>query len=90
MHTLNLCLQYAMGMHENKETVEVFDPKINSRKREQRYVTDGGVFEEGRDLVKRVRALNNYFSTEQRCKRLEAVQSFYCLPKLAPTLDCDT
>ncbi|KAE9331295.1 hypothetical protein PR003_g15077 [Phytophthora rubi] len=54
MHTLNLCLQYAMGMRENKETVEVFDPKTNSRKREQRYVTVGGVFEEGRDLVKRL------------------------------------
>ncbi|KAE9177465.1 hypothetical protein PF002_g28333 [Phytophthora fragariae] len=43
-----------MGMRENKETVEVFDPKTNSRKREQRYVTVGGVFEEGRDLVKRL------------------------------------
>ncbi|KAE9306014.1 hypothetical protein PR003_g21345 [Phytophthora rubi] len=90
MHVLNLCLQYAMGMRENKETVEVYDPDTNTRTRQKRFCTVGGAFEEGRDLVKRVRALNNYFSTQQRCKRLEDVQEFYCLPNVGPTLDCDT
>ncbi|KAE9278236.1 hypothetical protein PF008_g28662 [Phytophthora fragariae] len=90
MHVLNLCLQYAMGMRENKETVEVYDPVTNTRTRQKRFCTVGGAFEEGRDLVKRVRALNNYFSTQQRCKRLEDVQEFYCLPNVGPTLDCDT
>ncbi|KAE8979268.1 hypothetical protein PF005_g24199 [Phytophthora fragariae] len=77
MHILNLCLQYGMGMRENKETVEVYDPMMNTRKREQRYCTVGGAFQEGRDLIRRIRALNNYFSTQQRCKRLEDVQSFF-------------
>ncbi|EEY57044.1 uncharacterized protein PITG_10617 [Phytophthora infestans T30-4] len=90
MHVLNLCLQYAIGMTENKETVEVYDPATNSCKREKRYCTVGGAFEEGRDLIKRVRALNNYFSTQQRCQRLEKMQEFYGLPKIGPTLDCDT
>ncbi|KAI9992334.1 hypothetical protein PInf_017731 [Phytophthora infestans] len=90
MHVLNLCLQYAIGMTENKETVEVYDPATNSCKREKRYCTVGGAFEEGRDLIKRVRALNNYFSTQQRCQRLEKMQEFYGLPKIGPTLDSDT
>ncbi|KUF82615.1 hypothetical protein AM587_10008456 [Phytophthora nicotianae] len=34
MHVLNLCLQYAIGMRENKETVDVYDPATNSCKRE--------------------------------------------------------
>ncbi|KAI9980947.1 hypothetical protein PInf_010297 [Phytophthora infestans] len=90
MHVLNLCMQYAIGMRENKETVEVYDPATNACKREKRYCTVGGAFEEGRDLIKRVRALNNYFSTQQRCQRLEKMQEFYGLPKIGPTLDCDT
>ncbi|KAG6970842.1 hypothetical protein JG687_00002397 [Phytophthora cactorum] len=90
MHVLNLCLQYAMGLRENKGTVEVYDPVTNTRKREQRYCTVGGVFQEGRDLIRRVRALNNYFSTQQRCKRLEEIQMFFCLPIMDATLDCDT
>ncbi|GMF43491.1 unnamed protein product [Phytophthora fragariaefolia] len=40
MHILNLCLQYAMGHRENKETVEAYDPVTNTRKREKRYYTD--------------------------------------------------
>jgi hypothetical protein len=90
MYVLNLSLQYAMGLRENKKTVAVFDPVTNSRKREQRYCTVGGVFEEGRDLIKSVRALNNYFSTQQRCQRLEDVQQLFCLPKLTTTVDSDT
>ncbi|KAG2944697.1 hypothetical protein PC115_g140 [Phytophthora cactorum] len=90
MHVLNLCLQYAMGLRENKGTVEVYDPVTNTRKREQRYCTVGGVFQEGRDLIRRVRAMNNYFSTQQRCKRLEEIQMFFCLPIMDATLDCDT
>ncbi|KAL3665787.1 hypothetical protein V7S43_009216 [Phytophthora oleae] len=82
--------RYALGIRENKETVERYDPKTNSRKREQQYCTIGGAFKEGRNLIKKVRLLNNYFSTQQRCKRLEEVQDFYCLPKMTPTLDCDT
>ncbi|ETO68014.1 hypothetical protein F444_15127 [Phytophthora nicotianae P1976] len=74
MHVLNLSLQYAIGMRENKETVDVYDPATNS----------------WRDLINRVRALNNYFSTQQRCQRLEKTQAFYGLPKIGPTLDCDT
>ncbi|KAG3141806.1 hypothetical protein C6341_g19619 [Phytophthora cactorum] len=46
--------------------------------------------QEGRNLIKRVRALNNYFSTQQRCKRSEEVQELYWLPKIGATLDCDT
>ncbi|KAL3662535.1 hypothetical protein V7S43_012390 [Phytophthora oleae] len=42
MHVLNLCLQDAMGLRENKETVEIYDPVTNTRKREQRYCTVGG------------------------------------------------
>ncbi|ETL92899.1 hypothetical protein L917_08855 [Phytophthora nicotianae] len=34
MHVLNLSLQYAIGMRENKETVDVYDPATNSCKRE--------------------------------------------------------
>ncbi|ETP50044.1 hypothetical protein F442_04513 [Phytophthora nicotianae P10297] len=79
MHVLNLCLQYAIGMRENKETVDVYDPATNSCKREN-----------ATDLIKRVRALNNYFSTQQRCQRLEKTQAFYGLPEIVPTLDCDT
>ncbi|KUF96049.1 hypothetical protein AM587_10000328 [Phytophthora nicotianae] len=30
MHVLNLSLQYAIGMRENKETVDVYDPATNS------------------------------------------------------------
>ncbi|ETO81114.1 hypothetical protein F444_04508 [Phytophthora nicotianae P1976] len=75
MHVLNLCLQYAIGMRENKETVDVYDPATNSCKREN---------------ATRVRALNNYFSTQQRCQRLEKTQAFYGLPEIVPTLDCDT
>ncbi|KAE8968753.1 hypothetical protein PR003_g28874, partial [Phytophthora rubi] len=51
----------ASSMRENKETVEVYDPMMNTRKREQRYCTVGGAFQEGRDLIRRIRALNNYF-----------------------------
>ncbi|KAE8956173.1 hypothetical protein PR002_g31555 [Phytophthora rubi] len=90
MHILNLCLQYGIGMRENKDTVEVYDPMMNTRKREQRYCTVGGAFQEGRDLIRRIRALNNYFSTQQRCKRLEDVQKFFCLLSMGTTLDCDT
>ncbi|KAL3673973.1 hypothetical protein V7S43_001658 [Phytophthora oleae] len=90
MHVINLCLQYALGIRENKETVSVYDPITNTNKREKRYCTIGGAFEEGRLLGRRVRDLNNYFSTEQRCQRLEEVQGFYSLPKLAITLDCET
>ncbi|KAI9998508.1 hypothetical protein PInf_002899 [Phytophthora infestans] len=90
MHVLNLCLQYAMGLRENKETVEVYYPVTNTRKREQHYCTVGGAFEEGRDLIKNVRALNNYFSTQLRCKRLEEVQALFKLPKLKTVVDCDT
>ncbi|KAK1945004.1 hypothetical protein P3T76_003537 [Phytophthora citrophthora] len=88
MHILNLCLQNALGIRENKQTVcGAIRP---SSKKEQQRCTIGGGFKEGRILIKKLCSLNNYFSTQQRCKRLEEVQEFYCLPKMASTLDCDT
>ncbi|OWZ14249.1 hypothetical protein PHMEG_00012303 [Phytophthora megakarya] len=90
MHVINFCLEYALGIRENKDTVVVYDPSTNTKKREKRYCTVGGVFEEGRLLIRRVRDLNNYFCTEQRCQRLGEVQAFYSLPKLTTALDCET
>ncbi|KAE8880819.1 hypothetical protein PF002_g12936 [Phytophthora fragariae] len=90
MHILNLCLQYAIGIRENKETVSVYDPKTGAKARNKRYYTVGGEFKKGRQLIKAVRDLNNHFSTDQRCKGLEGAQDFFSLPKLKTTVDCET
>ncbi|KAL3663716.1 hypothetical protein V7S43_011131 [Phytophthora oleae] len=63
MHVLNLCLQYGMCMRENQQTATVYDPITSSYKKVHHYCTVGGPFKEGRKLVKRVRALNHYFSS---------------------------
>ncbi|KAE8886070.1 hypothetical protein PF003_g29820 [Phytophthora fragariae] len=71
VHVLNLYLQYAIGIRENKETVSMYDPKTGAKTRNKRYCTIGGEFKKGWLLINAVRDLNNHISTDQRCKGLE-------------------
>ncbi|OWZ11462.1 hypothetical protein PHMEG_00015514 [Phytophthora megakarya] len=38
MDTINMCLEYAMGMRQNVETAKNYDSVTNTRKRQQRSV----------------------------------------------------
>ncbi|KAE8878745.1 hypothetical protein PF002_g27821 [Phytophthora fragariae] len=49
-----------------------------------------GSFPKGPALIKKVRALNNYFNTPQRFDRLTEMQRYYGLPELSTIVDCDT
>ncbi|ETP27925.1 hypothetical protein F442_22790 [Phytophthora nicotianae P10297] len=49
----------------------------------------GGVFKEDRNLIKRVRALNSYFSSAA-LQALRGTTEIYCLPHISVTLAYDT
>lgn len=90
MHTINLCLVYGMGMREHMETVSVEGPSNKMLKKVRRVCTEGGAFPGGAALIKKIRALNNFFNSAQRVNRLTKVQRFYGLPELTTIVDCDT
>lgn len=74
MHVLNLCLNYGVGLRDNTESVYLVDPVTQLARKKKRVCTPGGEFDEGRKLIIKVRALNNYFSTPQRVNRLKEIQ----------------
>ncbi|KAE8914915.1 hypothetical protein PF005_g4842 [Phytophthora fragariae] len=94
MHVLNLCLLYGLGpklgMRENTETVYALDAETQTPKKERRVCTVGGPFPRGAALIKKIRALNNYFNRPQRVNRLTETQRYYGLPELSTIVDCDT
>ncbi|KAL3672799.1 hypothetical protein V7S43_002089 [Phytophthora oleae] len=90
MHTLNLCLLYAMGMREHIETFMKKDETTGEMRKVRRVCTSGWAFPEGAARIKKVRAINNYFNSPQRAGRFAKVPQQYGLPQLACIVDCDT
>jgi len=54
-----------------------------------RVVMEGSGLCEGRAVVKKLRALNNFFSTSQHIHRLQSLQSAHGLPRFAAMTDVD-
>ncbi|OWY90197.1 hypothetical protein PHMEG_00041788 [Phytophthora megakarya] len=61
----------------------------SSAKNRRTLVTTGGTLPKGAELVKKVRKLNNYFTTTTRIARLEEVQKFYQYPILRTKVDVE-
>jgi len=89
MHRLNLCIAYGIGLKENTRTASEVMPATGERIKVTRVVTKGGALREGRAVVKKLRALNNFFSTSQRIHRLQSLQSAHGFPRLAAMTDVD-
>ena len=81
---LNSCLKYGLGICENYRSKDMLDEngvviRNSSGKKVTRkvIVTPGGSFIEGEALVKRLKALVNYFDSPQRKERLWKVQDHH-------------
>jgi len=75
MHILYLCISYGIGLKEN----------IRTRK-----VPDGsGPLPEGAEVIRKIRALNNYFSTPKHLDQLRKIQEAHGLPSVLPLVDID-
>jgi hypothetical protein len=89
MHILNLCIGYGIGMKENVRTTKTTDPTTGATTSVKSFVTDGGALPQGADVIRKLRALNNYFCTPKRREKLALIQDAHSLPVLAPLLDID-
>ena len=77
MHQLNLCLKYGLGICENYKSEDMLDNNgvvirnsIGKKVIHKVIVTPGGSFLGGEALVKKLKALANYFDSPQRQERL--------------------
>ncbi|KAG1704526.1 hypothetical protein DVH05_005456 [Phytophthora capsici] len=87
MHVLNLCILYGLGLRDNWKMKKPEGDE--SGKKRRTIVTPGGAFPKGASLVKKVRKLNNYFTTTNRIARLEEVQKFFQYPVLKTKVDVE-
>ena len=86
MHQLNLCLNYGLGICENYNSEDMIDDNgvvirnsSGNKVIRKVIVTPGGSFIEGEALVKKLKALANYFDSPQRKERLLKVQDYHSL-----------
>ncbi|GMF80514.1 unnamed protein product [Phytophthora fragariaefolia] len=91
MHALNLCIGYGIGLKENVRNVYKLDPKTQIYAKTRVVVTEGGAFPEGGKIIRKLRALNNFFANKspERAASLIEVHKFHKLPQLAPLVDVD-
>ncbi|KAL3662394.1 hypothetical protein V7S43_012721 [Phytophthora oleae] len=92
MHALNLCIGYGVGLKENMRSMQEIDPKTKCGVKRSVVVTQGGEFQEGAQVIRKLRALNKYFASSkspQRIDGLKQVQKFHKLPQLAALIDVD-
>jgi hypothetical protein len=89
MHMLNLCIGYGIGMKENTRIRSLIDGDSNKTKKARCVVTEGGALPEGASVIRKLRALNNFFNSPQRVDRLRKLQDSLCLPTLKTVVDVD-
>ncbi|KAL3666680.1 hypothetical protein V7S43_008309 [Phytophthora oleae] len=92
MHALNLCIGYGIGLKENVRNEYVADPTTNVPVKKKLIVTKGGALSDGGKLIRKLRTLNNFFSSSrssERIARRKQVQTFHRLPELAAVVDID-
>lgn len=63
MHRLNLCIAYGIGLKENTKTTMTTNQNTGQREKIARIVTQDGALPEGGAVIKKMRVLNNFFST---------------------------
>lgn len=90
MHMMNLCITYGLGMRGNTSTKKSYDRKTESHQVVRKITTPGGAFEEGREVIRKLRSLSNYFSAGNRGPKLTRVQNALSFPELAPIISPDT
>ncbi|KAL3658150.1 hypothetical protein V7S43_016781 [Phytophthora oleae] len=92
MHALNLCIGYGIGLKENVRNEYVLDPSTKLPVKKKVLVTKRGAFPEGGKLIRKLRALNNFFASSRSAEiiaRLKQVQKFHQLHELAAMVDID-
>ncbi|EGZ24662.1 hypothetical protein PHYSODRAFT_325756 [Phytophthora sojae] len=92
MHALNLCIGYGIGLKENVRNEYKNNPKSEAYVQTRTVVTKGGAFPEGGNVIRKLRALNNFFASSkspERVARLKDVQKFHKLPQLAALVNID-
>jgi hypothetical protein len=89
MHVLNLCIGYGLGMKEKTKTTSLYDPDAGCYQKVIAIHTPGGPFAEGATIIRKLRALNNHFSTGERRTKLAKVQQAHCYPTARPLIDVD-
>ena len=97
MHQLNLCLKYGFGICDKYKSEYMLDNNgvviRNSSGKKVIWkviVTPGGSFLEGEALVKKLKALANYFDSPQRREQLWKVQDHHSLYQGFPGNPGDT
>ena len=97
MHQLTLCMNYGFGICDNYKSKDMLDEngvvirnysgkKVTSKV----FVTPGASFLEGKDLVKNMKELANYFNSPQRKVRLRKAQDHHSLYQGSPENPGDT
>ncbi|POM79081.1 Hypothetical protein PHPALM_3318 [Phytophthora palmivora] len=89
MHLLNLCVSYGIGLKDNIQTVSVWNDSTESWDKVVTKVTPRGSFDEGGDVIQKLRNLNNYFKTSKERNALRKIQEALLYPKLDPLTDND-
>ncbi|KAE9073599.1 hypothetical protein PF010_g25004 [Phytophthora fragariae] len=89
MHLLNLCIGYSIGLKDNVQTVTVWNDSTNSWDKVVTTVTPGGSFDEGGDVIQKLRNLNNYFKSPKQRNALAKIQEALTYPELDPMTDKD-
>lgn len=89
MHILNLCIGYGLGMKENTRTVSVYDRDGRCYRKVVEILTPSGPFPEGAMVIRKLRALNNFFSNGERRSKLAKIQEGHCYPTTKPMVDVD-
>ncbi|KAG2936460.1 hypothetical protein PC116_g16578 [Phytophthora cactorum] len=82
MHMTNLCISYGLGVRDNTSTKTSYNLKTRSRQTITKTTTPSGDFEEGKEVIGQLRALNKYFSAGNRGSHLTRVQSALSRPEL--------
>ena len=97
MHQFNLCLKYGFGICDNYRSKYMLDNNrvvirnLSGKKVICKViVTPGGSFLEGEALVKKLKALANYFDSPQRKELLRKLQDHHSLYQGLPDNPGDT
>ncbi|ETO76582.1 hypothetical protein F444_08061 [Phytophthora nicotianae P1976] len=89
MHIPNLCIGYGIGLKDNIQTVTVWNDSTTSWDKVVKIVTPGGALEEGGNVIRKLRNLNNYFRSVKQRAALKKIQEALSYPELEPMTDQD-
>lgn len=85
MHMLSLCINYGIGMKENVKTVKSTDPTATNCSKMA--ATEGSPLPGGFDVIKKLRALNNYLCTLSRTAKLTKIQEAHAFLQCSSIVD---